>query len=98
MLLHGSGYHRKRTAGGKRTSLSWRCCKNIFRTSTSGFIGGSARISFDTNSAASGPLATSMLISKLKPLSASVNLMIGTLALPIICGDVGSLSTTLASA
>ena len=68
-----------------RTSFSWRCCRNIFSTNTSGFMGGSARISLDTMSAASGPLATSKLMSKLNPLSTSVNLMMGTFALPMIC-------------
>ena len=48
-------------------------------------MGGSACMSLDTISAASGPLATSRLMSKLKPLSTSVNFTMGTLAFAMIC-------------
>ena len=62
------------------TSLNSRCCRKILRTRTRDFIGGKVSIRSLTNPAATGPLATSKLMSKLMLLLISMNLMMGTLA------------------
>ena len=69
------------------TSLSSRWCRNTLRTRIKLRMGGSRCISSRTYSAACGPLAALKLTSKSRPLAASLNLMMGTFALPMICAS-----------
>ena len=68
-----------------RTSFSSRWCRKTLMTRMRLRMGGSCSISARTCSAACGPLAASKLMSKLRPLAASLNLMMGTLALAMTC-------------
>ena len=69
------------------TSLKLRCCRKILRTKTSGFMGGRLSIRSRTKPAATGPFATSKLMSKSMLLCTSTNLMMGTFALATTCNS-----------
>lgn len=71
------------------TSFMSRCWRNNLRTMTSWRIGGRLSMSSATSLAVLGPLATSKLTSKARPVSVSSNLMMGTFAIAITCSRGG---------